>query len=138
MKKYYLMNFPGVCRENATTFLQRLNAFPYSSEDVYWNKCDNLSNLAETIHENCYDKCQGNYGLAMMSLQEGYCYRNCITKYVTWFPTIKTNLREAPYKFHEQKLIDNLMENDSKFASANTDPWADRVAELQSMDNKQF
>ena len=65
-----------------------------------------------------------------MSLQEGYCYRNCITKYITWFPTIKTNLREAAYKYHEEKLIDHLKETDPAFAASQVDPWADRIAEL--------
>ena len=65
-----------------------------------------------------------------MTISEGTCFRNCITKFNVFYPTLKPNLMNSPYTFTEKKLHNYLLKNDAKYADAAVDPWADRISEI--------
>merc|ERR1719469_204664 len=93
-----------------------------SVEDVYHNKIENVKNVTSVYTSACYEKCAEQHnGAAFFSIPEGHCFRNCITKFNTWFPSLKTNLSDAPFHFHEKKLHEHLMEKDANYLRLNTD-----------------
>ena len=46
-------------------------------------------------------------------------FRNCVTKYSVWLPTLKSNLEDTSFEFNLKKLI-----------GADKDPWAAKQKEL--------
>ena len=58
-------------------------------EDVYHNKVQNISNLVEVYTKNCYAKCAVATHAPFMTTGEGLCFRNCITKFNAWYPSLK-------------------------------------------------
>ena len=100
-----------------------------SAEDVYHNKIENLSNLSEVFMSNCFNKCHEDEETPFLTISEGLCFRNCMTKFCVWYPTLKRNMPDSAAFFHEQKLHDHLM-NDESYAANSTDPWKDTMDEL--------
>lgn len=54
---------------------------------------------AERLHDTCVDVCGDKANLPFLSLQEGLCFRNCLTKFSNFFPTLQPNLQSAEFMY---------------------------------------
>jgi hypothetical protein len=72
--------------------MQRIDAFPNRALDVFRAKIDVIGHLTETIQEQCFTKCAQHDEIPLLSLQEGYCFRNCVTKISSFYPSLQNNL----------------------------------------------
>ena len=80
--------------------------------------------MSEALHENCYDIC-GNKApeLPFLSVQEGSCMRNCITKFSVFYPTLKVNLEHADYRHTEQLYPQEGSKKIPELRKGLFDPW---------------
>ena len=85
----------------------RLDAFPYTGQTNYRAKADTLGHMAEELHNTCYDMCYEDTGLPLMTLPEGKCFRNCITKFSVFYPTLKDNMEHSSFKYYINKYIED-------------------------------
>ena len=69
-----------------------------------------LTSLYENVHDACYDKCAQSNDLTFMSIQEGKCFRNCITKFSYFYPSLTANLKDASFR-EQDKLTEDLLKN---------------------------
>jgi hypothetical protein len=120
------------------TVVQRITRFPYSVEDNYYNHIENLSNLAEMFTDQCFTKCSEVEDVPCLTIQEGLCFRNCMTKFCTWYPTLKANLVDAPHTFHEDKLHNHLLANNADYAEKTFDPAAELLEGIRDLAPKTF
>ena len=58
-----------------------------------------LSSMYQNIQSACFDKCVEDNDEPFLTIKEGKCYRNCITKISYFYPTLHRNLENA--KFHD-------------------------------------
>ena len=80
--------------------------------------------MTEALHENCFDICATKAPeLPFLSLQEGLCFRNCVTKFSVFYPTLRTNLETADFHHYDQTLINEAAKKNADIRKANTDPW---------------
>ena len=70
----------------------RLSAYPLDRNDLTRERLHLLTSFYSSMHDACFDKCSSNNDLTFLSIQEGRCFRNCLTKVSYYYPTIKTNL----------------------------------------------
>ncbi len=83
-----------------------MDSYPFTSYDMYRQKSDILGYMSETLHENCYDICATRAPeLPFLSVQEGSCMRNCVTKFSVFYPTLKMNLEHADYRQTEKVYL---------------------------------
>ena len=61
-----------------------------------------LTTFFTRVQDACYDKCDTHNDLTFLTIQEGKCFRNCITKMNYYYPTLQTNLRDASYKYQDE------------------------------------
>lgn len=52
-----------------------------------------------------------------LTIQEGVQFRNCITKFSTWLPTLSQNLEDSSFAYN----LDKFVAMDSQTSN---DPWA--------------
>ena len=84
----------------------RLDSYPYSSYDQYRQKSDLVGHLAESLQSQCFLKCERvGTELPFLSVQEGLCFRNCLTKFSVFYPTLQVNLEHADFKHTEQQIL---------------------------------
>ena len=107
------------------TVSARLERFPFSVEDVYHNRTENVANMTEVFTTNCFNKCQVVTNAPFMTTHEGLCFRNCITKFNSWYPSLKTNLQDAPFRFYEDKIHAQAVKKNDDYAAKSSDPWAE-------------
>ena len=70
--------------------------------DQYRQKSDILGFMSEALHDNCFGLCATKAPeLPFLSVPEGLCFRNCITKFSVFYPTLRRNLETADYKHYE-------------------------------------
>ena len=80
--------------------------------------------MAEVLQDNCFDLCNNEGSdLPFLSVPEGLCFRNCITKFAVFYPTLQQNLAHADFRHYERQLIDEGAKKDPRIKSALTDPW---------------
>ena len=80
--------------------------------------------MTEALHENCYDICATKAPqLPFLSVQEGSCLRNCITKFSVFYPTLRNNLATADFRHFEQQLIQEGAKKNATIRAALNDPW---------------
>ena len=80
--------------------------------------------MSEALHENCFDICATRAPeLPFLSLQEGLCFRNCVTKFSVFYPTLKRNLETADYRHYEQTFLEEGAKKNPAVRKAMTDPW---------------
>ena len=70
-----------------------------------------VTSLFSNVHDACYDKCATNNDLTFMSVQEGKAFRNCITKFSYWYPTLGTNLKDASFRLQDKMTEDIKRKN---------------------------
>ncbi len=80
--------------------------------------------MSEALHENCYDICATKAPeLPFLSVQEGNCVRNCMTKFSVFYPTLQQNLAHADFRHYEQQLLQEGAKKHAEIRKAQTDPW---------------
>lgn len=85
-----------------------MDEYPYTAEDMYELKVANMANFARAVQTNCFDSCATRYDVPMLTVQEGMCFRNCITKFSTWLPTLPGNLQNASFHYYNKKADELL------------------------------
>ena len=101
-----------------------MDSYPYTSYDQYRQRSDLLGHLSEALHENCFKICATKAPeLPFLSVQEGLCFRNCITKFSVFYPTLKENLVTADFRHYEQELINEGAKKDPMIKKSLIDPW---------------
>ena len=99
----------------------RLNAYPYSAEDLYQMKVANHSSFAKHTMQGCYKKCVEREDVPFLTVPEGLCFRNCITKMAVFMPTLRENMENTQASHLAQQYSDHVM-------PASADPW-DKTAQ---------
>ena len=75
-----------------------LNAYPLDTNDVQRERMHMLTTFFTNMQDSCYDKCAEDNDFTFLSIREGKCFRNCITKVSYYYPTLKTNLKDASFR----------------------------------------
>ena len=75
--------------------------------DVRREKIHLFNSLMQQAYFSCYDSCKENNELTYLSIKEGKCFRNCITKVGYFYPTLNFNLRDASYRT-QQELSEDI------------------------------
>ncbi|TNV75841.1 hypothetical protein FGO68_gene12114 [Halteria grandinella] len=110
---------------------QSSRLYPMNSYDQYRMKSDTVGYLAEVLQENCFDLCiNKSADLPFLSVGEGLCFRNCITKFSVFYPTLQANLASADFRHYEQQLISEGAKKDQRIKAATTDPWEKESSKL--------
>ena len=87
--------------------------------------------MSEALHESCFGICATQQpDLPFLSVSEGLCFRNCITKFSVFYPTLRRNLESADFRHYEQQLIAEGAKRDPLINKLNTDPWEKERAAL--------
>ena len=81
--------------------------YPLDQNDSTRERLHLMTSFYTSMHDACYDKCAQNNDLTFLSIQEGKCFRNCLTKVSYYYPTIQTNLQGAAFK-HQDELTNKL------------------------------
>ena len=80
--------------------------------------------MSEALHDNCFDICATKAPeLPFLSVQEGTCMRNCITKFSVFYPTLRINLEHADYRHTEQVYLQEAQKKNADIRKAFFDPW---------------
>lgn len=82
------------------TLDKRMNAYPYSAEDMYGLRVANLSSFLRHGMKGCYDKCAQREDVPFLTVPEGLCFRNCITKVSVYMPTLSSNMEDTSTEFY--------------------------------------
>lgn len=87
----------------------RLDAFPYSPQVNYRMQADIIGHMAEELHTECYDICAFDTQLPLLSMPEGKCFRNCITKFSVFYPTLQNNIQHSAASFYFDKYTEESL-----------------------------
>lgn len=79
--------------------------------------------MSEVLQENCFEACGDKAELPFLSVQEGLCFRNCITKFSVFYPTLRRNLIYTEHQSIEEKAIEQAAKKYQSVKNALTDPW---------------
>jgi hypothetical protein len=92
------------------------------------------------LTDNCFAKCEQANEAPFMTVSEGLCFRNCITKFNAFYPTLKSNLVDAPFRYYEEKTHNLLLQKDEAYAAKCTDEWGEKIAGIANeyIANKQL
>ena len=97
--------------------------------------------MSEALHENCFGICANKAPeLPFLSVQEGVCFRNCVTKFSVFYPTLRQNLATADFRHYENQLLQEGAKKDANLRKAMTDPWEKERTQLfsQLLEKPQF
>lgn len=86
---------------------------------MYDLRAKNLASLTEHLHDACFNQCGKRDDVPFMTVQEGLCYRNCVTKFSVWYPTLGENIKDSA-TMHNNRRIEEI---ENKRSGATTDPW---------------
>ena len=115
------------------TLCKRLDSYPFNSHDQYRLKADSLGAMSEALHSNCFELCATRAPeLPFLSVQEGLCFRNCLTKFSVFYPTLKQNLESADYHHYNQQFVAEASKKDANIRKLVSDPWEKERASLIS------
>ena len=80
--------------------------------------------MSEALHETCFDICATKAPeLPFLSVQEGMCMRNCVTKFSVFYPTLRINLEHADYRHTEEVYLQEGAKKNPEIRKAQQDPW---------------
>lgn len=91
----------------------------------------NVAQFSRAIHNACYDQAAVRKDFPVLTYDEGVRFRNCVTKFSVWMPTLKENLRNTAYHYNVEKLT-AIEEPDLA-----TDEYRDETARLTRL-NKHY
>lgn len=79
--------------------------------------------MSEVLNDNCFDICDKQTELPFLSVQEGLCFRNCISKFSVFYPTLGRNLEHADFRFYNDKYMEEAQKKYSGLKQLASDPW---------------
>ena len=97
-----------------------------TSADMYNLRAENLASLTTHLHGSCFDYCTDRTDVPFMTIKEGLCFRNCITKFSVWYPTLGANIQDSAHSHYASEIA--KIENQR--SGATTDPWEGARAKL--------
>jgi hypothetical protein len=71
---------------------------------MYTLNVHNVAQFSRAIHSACYDQTAVRKDFPVLTYEEGVRFRNCVTKFSVWMPTLKENLRNTAYHYNCEKL----------------------------------
>ena len=93
-----------------------------NSYDQYRQKSDLLGHFSEVLHENCFEACATKAPeLPFLSVQEGLCFRNCVTKFSVFYPTLQVSLQNSDFRHYEDQILQESSKKDTRIKSALSD-----------------
>lgn len=96
-------------------------------------KSDELGHMAEALHENCFEICGNKSELPFLSVQEGLCFRNCMTKFAVFYPTLRQNLDHADFRHYQQSYLDNEQKKNPELKKLASEPWDREKTQLMDV-----
>ena len=88
-----------ISEEDVQRRMKLLQKHPLSENDVRRERCHSLATFLESVHDACYLQCGVNNGYTFLSVKEGKCFRNCITKVAYHQPALRESAQESAYIF---------------------------------------
>ena len=58
-------------------------------------RCQNLANFMRHSTHNCFQKCAAREDVPMLTVKEGLCFRNCITKLGSFVPSVSDSMQNT-------------------------------------------
>lgn len=77
-------------------------------------RLESLTILSRELQENCFNACATDNQTTFLTIKEGMCFRNCITKFSLWYATYGDASQDAAWR-------DNRRQLDA--AAGVTEPW---------------
>ena len=74
--------------EKAKEARAHLNAYPLDTNDVKRERMHLLTTFYTNMQDACFDKCAEDNDFTFLSIREGKCFRNCVTKASYYYPTL--------------------------------------------------
>lgn len=104
-----------------------MEAYPYSSDDMFSLKLQNVAQYTRAIHSTCFDLVALRDDVPFLTVKEGMQFRNCVTKISNWIPTLTANLKTSAFR-HNIELMN------AKHPEVSEDPWdkSDLLAAAQA------
>ena len=81
-----------------------LARYPITANDLQRVRVTTEAQWNHAATQGCYDVCQQENELAFLSIQEGRCFRNCISKLSFFYPSLNKSLVGSGYQNTEQEL----------------------------------
>jgi hypothetical protein len=95
---------------------------------MYELKCQNLTNFMRYSVHGCFAKCATRNDVPMLTVKEGLCFRNCLTKLGSFVPSMKQSMQGTSAMHY----------NNQAQAVSVEDPWgSEKEALMQKMMEKQ-
>ena len=112
-----------------------MDEYPYTAEDMFELRVANMTDFSRSVHMNCFDSCAQRQDVPLLTVGEGLCFRNCITKFSTWLPTVEGNLQNAAFHYYNRKAEEI---RGSKGNALYEDPWeVEREMKLIQLNRQQ-
>ena len=73
----------------------RIDNYPLSVQDVRREKLTLAASFMEHTHDRCFDMCEQANDLTFLSIPEGKCFRNCITKIGYLLPAVHKSFQQG-------------------------------------------
>ena len=86
-----------ISEEKVQNTVKLLQKYPLSENDIRRERCHALASFLENVHDSCYQQCSTNNSFTFLSVKEGKCFRNCITKVTYHHPSLKMSVRDTAY-----------------------------------------
>jgi hypothetical protein len=86
--------------------------------------------MADILNDRCFEVCEKPTDLPFLSVQEGLCYRNCISKFSVFYPTLGRNLKHADFHYSRQKYLEEGLKKYPHLKPLSIDPWAKESEKL--------
>ena len=74
---------------------KRAQMFPLTLEDLRRERYHSMATFTMNTHDACYDTCAEDNELTFLSVPEGKCYRNCVTKISYLHPILVDNMQDT-------------------------------------------
>ena len=66
--------------------VKELETSTLKKEDHFYSYVQENYAFMEATHEGCYTKCTSKPDVTYLTMQEGLCFRNCLSKFNSWYP----------------------------------------------------
>eukprot|EP00356_Strombidium_inclinatum_P002769 CAMPEP_0170479322 /NCGR_PEP_ID=MMETSP0208-20121228/605_1 /TAXON_ID=197538 /ORGANISM="Strombidium inclinatum, Strain S3" /LENGTH=92 /DNA_ID=CAMNT_0010751693 /DNA_START=151 /DNA_END=429 /DNA_ORIENTATION=+ len=75
-----------------------------TTADMRRERYHHLSSYFQHVHDACFMKCADSNNLNYLSIDEGVCFRNCITKVGYFMPTMPYNMEGSGFQSVEEEI----------------------------------
>jgi len=102
----------------------RLEAYPFSSQEIFRMKIDTLGHMMEHLQAECLGVCEQDNMVPILSLQEGFCLRNCMSKFSNAYSLLGRNMESTNANYLYNEYMETQAKKDPAFRKELQDPWA--------------